>query len=263
MIKGIKMMNSSTVVLDEILLQGKRSGDNTGVGYAGGNWKKHATSPTRTFVAAGARSNQDLKNKFNWKCYHCGKIGDIAPYCYKIYGRVRNDYVIFGGGEKGRIIGKWSLNVEGLPRLEDVLLVEGLTTNLISIKSSIQPMRCRIVAQEALTHHLSEHSTTDSQRCCTWFTTSRGKRESLWWRVLLGKKYVYVCVDDFSRYTWVEFIKEKSDAFEVFKQLATQIQREKEVSIVAIRSDHGREFESSRFQEFCSALWERALWHQT
>ncbi|GAA0155530.1 hypothetical protein LIER_13239 [Lithospermum erythrorhizon] len=41
------------------------------------------------------------------------------------------------------------------------------------------------------------------------------------------------------KYTWVEFIKEKSNTFEVFKQLATQIQREKEVSIVAIRSDLG------------------------
>ncbi|GAA0184002.1 hypothetical protein LIER_31316 [Lithospermum erythrorhizon] len=29
-----------------------------------------------------------------------------------------------------------------------------------------------------------------------------------------GKKYVYVCVDDFSRYTWVEFIREKSYTFE-------------------------------------------------
>ncbi|GAA0143993.1 hypothetical protein LIER_35845 [Lithospermum erythrorhizon] len=69
---------------------------------------------------------------------------------------------------------------------------------------------------------------------------------------VVGKKYVYVCVDDFSRYTWVEFIKEKSYTFDVFKQLAIQIKREKEVSIVAIGSDHGREFENSRFQDFCS-----------
>ncbi|GAA0180970.1 hypothetical protein LIER_30181 [Lithospermum erythrorhizon] len=190
MIRGIKMMNSSTTILDEILLQGKRSGDNTGVGYVGGNWKKQVTSSVRTFVAAGTRSNQDPKKKFNWRCYHYGKRGHIAPYYYRIYGRgrnkytqskmqwvrkesvvshvvfaslkattwtgwyfdsgcsrhmtgdksylsnietVRNDYVTFGGGEKGRIIGKRSLNVERLPRLDDVLLVEGLTPNLISI----------------------------------------------------------------------------------------------------------------------------------
>ncbi|GAA0173243.1 hypothetical protein LIER_26900 [Lithospermum erythrorhizon] len=46
---------------------------------------------------------------------------------------VKPDFVTFGGGEKGKIIGKRSLNVVGLPNLEDVLLVEGLIANLISI----------------------------------------------------------------------------------------------------------------------------------
>ncbi|GAA0186245.1 hypothetical protein LIER_33533 [Lithospermum erythrorhizon] len=46
---------------------------------------------------------------------------------------VKTDFVTFGGGEKGKIIGKGSLNVEGLPNLEEVLLVERLTANLISI----------------------------------------------------------------------------------------------------------------------------------
>ncbi|GAA0174992.1 hypothetical protein LIER_28259 [Lithospermum erythrorhizon] len=67
---------------------------------------------------------------------------------------------------------------------------------------------------------------------------------------IAGRKYVFVCVDDFSRYTWVEFLKDTSETFDVFKALATQIQREKEVSIVGIGSDHGREFENSKFQEF-------------
>ncbi|GAA0159087.1 hypothetical protein LIER_15954 [Lithospermum erythrorhizon] len=47
MIKGNKMMNSSTTVLDEILLQGKRSGDNTVIGFAGESSRKRMTSPTR------------------------------------------------------------------------------------------------------------------------------------------------------------------------------------------------------------------------
>ncbi|GAA0153467.1 hypothetical protein LIER_37682 [Lithospermum erythrorhizon] len=69
-----------------------------------------------------------------------------------------------------------------------------------------------------------------------------------------GKKYVYICVDDFSRYTWVEFIREKSVTFEVFKQLAIQIQREKGVNIIFIRSDHGKQFENSRFHEFSAPI---------
>jgi len=42
-----------------------------------------------------------------------------------------------------------------------------------------------------------------------------------------GKRYVLVVVDDFSRFTWVNFIRENSDTFDVFKDLCTQLQREK------------------------------------
>jgi hypothetical protein len=68
-----------------------------------------------------------------------------------------------------------------------------------------------------------------------------------------GKRYVYVVVDDFSRFTWVDFIKEKSDTFEVFKELCQRLQREKESVIVRIRSDCGKEFENFKFSEFRSS----------
>ncbi|XP_073305162.1 uncharacterized protein [Primulina huaijiensis] len=41
--------------------------------------------------------------------------------------------VTYGGGAKGKIVGKRTLNVEGLPKLHNVLHVEGLNSNLISI----------------------------------------------------------------------------------------------------------------------------------
>ena len=59
--------------------------------------------------------------------------------------------------------------------------------------------------------------------------------------------------DDFSRYTWINFIREKSDVFEVFKELCLKLQREKESPVVKIRSDHGKEFENNKFAEFCSS----------
>ncbi|PNX60220.1 gag-pol polyprotein [Trifolium pratense] len=67
-----------------------------------------------------------------------------------------------------------------------------------------------------------------------------------------GKKYAFVVVDDFSRYTWVNFIREKSKTFEEFKDLCLQLQKEKDCGIVRIRSDHGKEFENSKFAEFCA-----------
>ncbi|GAA0168893.1 hypothetical protein LIER_23496 [Lithospermum erythrorhizon] len=65
MIKGIKMMNSNTVVLDEIILQGKRSGDNTVIGFYRENRKKRMTSPTRKWVAAGAKPNDNSERRFH------------------------------------------------------------------------------------------------------------------------------------------------------------------------------------------------------
>lgn len=38
-----------------------------------------------------------------------------------------------------------------------------------------------------------------------------------------GKKYSFVCVDDFSLFSWVRFLREKSDTFDVFKKLVANI----------------------------------------
>jgi len=48
----------------------------------------------------------------------------------------------------------------------------------------------------------------------------------------------------------VNFIREKSDTFEAFKDLCVQLQREKDRGIVRIRSVHGTEFENSKFDYF-------------
>ena len=63
-----------------------------------------------------------------------------------------------------------------------------------------------------------------------------------------------MCVDDFSRFCWVEFLRDKSETFQVFKALCFRLQKEKARDIgkvIRIRSDHGREFENNVFAEFC------------
>ncbi|WJX73238.1 hypothetical protein P8452_57046 [Trifolium repens] len=68
-----------------------------------------------------------------------------------------------------------------------------------------------------------------------------------------GKRYAFEVVNDFTRYTWVNFIREKSDTFDIFKTLSTQVQRDKNCGIVRIRSDHVREFENTIFSDYCSS----------
>ena len=68
-----------------------------------------------------------------------------------------------------------------------------------------------------------------------------------------GCSYTLVIVDDFSRFTWTEFLKSKSDAFESFASLCKKIQNQQSNTIVYIRTDHGKEFENSSFTTFCES----------
>ena len=249
-------------------------------------------------------------------------------------------YVTFGDGSKGKITGMGKLVHDGLPSLNKVLLVKGLTANLISIsqlcdegfnvnftkseclvtneksevlmkgsrskdncylwtpqetsysstclvskedevniwhqrfghlhlrgmkkiidKGAVRGIpnlkieegricgECQIGKQVKMSHQKLQHQTT-SRVLELLHMDLMGPMQV---ESLGGKRYAYVVVDDFSRFTWVNFIREKSDTFEVFKELSLRLQREKDCVIKRIRSDHGREFENSRFTEFCTS----------
>ena len=66
-----------------------------------------------------------------------------------------------------------------------------------------------------------------------------------------GKKYTMVVVDDYSRFTWVMLLKDKSKACDQTKILFKRIQSEKGCAIQCIRNDHGIEFNSSSFEKLC------------
>ena len=62
-------------------------------------------------------------------------------------------------------------------------------------------------------------------------------------------------VDDYSRFSWVSFLGEKSDTFNAFKILFLWLMHENNKQLkkaIRIRSDHGKEFENSNFTKFCN-----------
>ena len=69
-----------------------------------------------------------------------------------------------------------------------------------------------------------------------------------------GKRYAYILVDDFSRFTWVLFLANKHDAFHEFQKFCKKVQNEKELKIIKIRSDHGGEFENESFENFVKKM---------
>jgi len=54
---------------------------------------------------------------------------------------------------------------------------------------------------------------------------------------ICGSKYGLVIVDDYSRWSWVKFLKSKDDSYDVFSKFCIQVQSEKELKILKVRSD--------------------------
>ena len=67
-----------------------------------------------------------------------------------------------------------------------------------------------------------------------------------------GRRYCLVIVDDYTRYTWVFFLKTKDETQETFISFAKEAQRQHQCEIMAIRSDNGTEFKNYTMDEFLS-----------
>eukprot|EP00253_Pinus_taeda_P013028 PITA_13028 len=72
----------------------------------------------------------------------------------------------------------------------------------------------------------------------------------------LGKSVYYVSfIDDFSRNTWIYFLKKKSEVFDRFKEFKALVENQTEKKIKVLRTDNGGEFCSKEFEEFCKKCW--------
>ncbi|GKA08350.1 retrovirus-related pol polyprotein from transposon TNT 1-94 [Tanacetum coccineum] len=65
-----------------------------------------------------------------------------------------------------------------------------------------------------------------------------------------GKKYIIVIVDDFSRFTWVKFLRSKDETPEVVIKFLKQIQVGLNKTIRYIRTDNGTEFVNKDLTEY-------------
>jgi transposase InsO family protein len=68
---------------------------------------------------------------------------------------------------------------------------------------------------------------------------------------LQGESYFMLLINDFTRMSWICFLKEKSEALNKFKDFKTLVENEKETKIKCLRSDNDGEFTSREFDVFC------------
>jgi transposase InsO family protein len=70
-------------------------------------------------------------------------------------------------------------------------------------------------------------------------------------RSLGGAYYFLIFIDDRTRYTWVYFMRNKSDVFEYFKEFKNMVEKKTGKSIKILRSDQGGEYTSGAFIRYC------------
>lgn len=62
-------------------------------------------------------------------------------------------------------------------------------------------------------------------------------------------KYFVRFIDDYSRFTWIYFLRFKSEVFSMFKKFLTYVETQFQASVKKFRSDSGGEYMSHEFQE--------------
>ncbi|GJU56255.1 retrovirus-related pol polyprotein from transposon TNT 1-94 [Tanacetum coccineum] len=69
-----------------------------------------------------------------------------------------------------------------------------------------------------------------------------------------GKRYVRVIVDDYSRYTWVYFLRLKDEAPEVIKTFLKKIQVLLQAPVIIVRTDNVTEFKNQVLKEYFDTI---------
>ncbi|KAA0042084.1 gag-pol polyprotein [Cucumis melo var. makuwa] len=156
--KYVKMLKSGTQSLENILNDGKSSSNKMGLGFSEGTF---ATTSTTMFAKASDNIDHGVtikEEQIEWRprrrndrcnvaltSVHLSRAtdwyfdsgsswhmtGNAAFFTnFKEYSA---GHVMFGDRVREKIIGKGSINQPGLSCLQDVRLVKGMSTNLISI----------------------------------------------------------------------------------------------------------------------------------
>ena len=63
-------------------------------------------------------------------------------------------------------------------------------------------------------------------------------------------RYFITFIDDYSRFTWVYFLRSKAEAFSIFKFFHAYVQTQFSSKIKTMHSDNGAKYTSNLFQEF-------------
>ena len=65
------------------------------------------------------------------------------------------------------------------------------------------------------------------------------------------KRYFVLFVNDYTRKIWIYFLREKSEAFNKFKEFKALVEKQCGSHLKTLRSDRGGEFTPNEFNDYC------------
>jgi len=68
---------------------------------------------------------------------------------------------------------------------------------------------------------------------------------------LNGSRYYTLFIDDFNRFCWMYFMKQKSEVANIFGTWKKLVENQCEKKVKMVRSDNGTKYTCDKFKEFC------------
>nr|GEU97341.1 retrovirus-related Pol polyprotein from transposon TNT 1-94 [Tanacetum cinerariifolium] len=209
--------------------------------FVGGSWSdsgKEDDEKLKNETCLVAQASIDLEPDEWIKDSGCSKHMTGNQNLFSSYKAYNEGNVIFGSNLRGNIIGKGQI-------------CDNKYKVTFSEHDSEITKDGKVIGKQAHASHKAKNIVSTT-RCLELFHMDLFGPSAV--RSYEGNRYTLVIVDDYSRYTWTRFFKDKTEAFNQFEIFSKKIQNQLECTIVSIRTDHGREFDNEvRFGEFCNA----------
>jgi hypothetical protein len=140
------------------------------------------------------------------------------------------------------------LNYANINNLAKSSLVKGLPE--LRFEKEQLCSACEMGKMKRASHKAKvEHSTTKSLQLIHMDLCGPMRVQSV-----NGKKYALVMVDDYSRYTWVNFLRTKDEAPELIVSFLKNIQVKLQLPVQAIRTDNGTEFKNRVLDSYLESV---------
>jgi transposase InsO family protein len=107
---------------------------------------------------------------------------------------------------------------------------------------------CSLLGRETGGKHSSQQECDDNIK--TPRASSHGPFRTVAYLSIGGSKYGLVIVDDFSHFTWVFFLRDKSEIQGTLKRFLRRAQNKFELKVKKIRSDNGSKFKNLQVEEY-------------